>query len=274
MGRERCLFGSVLMLGALFGMMSSPAARTVPLVSAFVIAGVPLLTFAIAAPSRLGLWRELALLARGAEAFALSALLVLVGRGGDARSVMLRQRVRAENAYTRDTGRLADVVNGDPLRLHHVRRLAWLGAALSVLAGVGLPLMFPSTYTFGDGFVAPVVFGLDVLVIGLSARVVCERMMLRLLEATDALSGGDPLVACIRIVPLSTMLGAAMGAVGGLVVLACAAAASAVETSWISDQSMMLSAFWFIRATAGLALPLGIGIGAVLGAGAGLAQRD
>ena len=52
-GRDRCLFTSVMMLGALFGLMASPAARA-PMVSIFVVVGVPLMTFAVAAPSRVG----------------------------------------------------------------------------------------------------------------------------------------------------------------------------------------------------------------------------
>lgn len=271
MGRERCLFASVMMLGALFGVMASPAAR-LPLVSGFIVVGVPLLTFAVAAPSRVGLLRELQLLFRGLEAFALVALFGLVGWFADARAVLMRQRVRVENVYTRQTERLGDVVAADPLRLHHARRLATFGAVLAVLGGVGLPLFYPSTYTFGDWPVAPFVFLLDIVTIGLASRVVTERMMIRLLEATHALGGGHPMAARLRVVPLSTMLGAAMGAVGGLVVLAVAAGASAIETSWIAEVDLVYAARWFIEQTALLALPLAVAIGAILGAGAGLAQ--
>lgn len=270
-GRERCLFTSVMMLGALFGLMASPAAR-VPLVSTFVVVGVPLMTFAVAAPSRLGLLRELALLLRGAEAFGLAALCMLVGRVGDARAVLLRQRIRVENSYSADTGRLAPVIAADPLRLHHVRRLALLGSVLAVLGGNVLPLLHPETYTWGNDLTAVAVLVLDVLVIGVVARLVSERMAIRLLEATHALGGGHPIAARIRVVPLATMLGSAMGAVGALVVLSAAAAASAIETSWMVETNLVAAGFWFIRETAPYALPLGIGIGGILGAGAGFAQ--
>lgn len=270
-GRERCLFTSVMMLGALFGLMASPAAR-VPLVSTFVVVGVPLMTFAVAAPSRLGLMRELAMLVRGAEAFGLAALCMLVGRLGDAKAVLLRQRIRVENAYSADTGRLAPMIAADPLRLHHVRRLALLGTILAVVGGNVLPLLHPETYTWGNDWTAIAVVALDLLVIGLVSRLVSERMAIRLLEATHALGGGHPVAARLRVVPLATMLGAAMGAVGALVVLSAAAAASAVETSWIVETNLVAAGFWFIRETAPFALPLGIGIGAILGAGAGFAQ--
>jgi hypothetical protein len=274
-GRERCLFTSVMMLGALFGLMASPAAR-VPLVSTFVVVGVPLMTFAVAAPSRLGLIKELWLMMRGLESMVLAGLCILVGRAGDARAVLMRQRVRVENAYTNLEGfsgsRLASVVAADPLRLHHARRLALLGAVLAVVAGNALPLLFPQTYTWGDDWTAPFVVALDVVTIGFASRIVGERMMVRLLEATHALSGGNPWGARARIVPLSTMLGAAMGAVGALVVLSAAAAASAIETSWLFETDMIAAGFWFLRETAPLALPLGIGIGAILGCCSGLAQ--
>jgi hypothetical protein len=270
-GRERYLFTSVMMLGALFGLMASPAAR-VPLVSTFVVVGVPLMTFAVAAPSRLGLLRELALLVRGAEAFGLAALCLLVGRVGDAKAVLLRQRIRVENAYSAETGRLAPVIAADPLRLHHVRRLALLGTGLALIGGNVLPLLHPETYTWGNDWTAIAVVILDFAVIGLVSRLVTERMAIRLLEATHALGGGHPIAARLRVVPLASMLGAAMGAVGALVVLSAAAAASAVETSWMVETNLVAAGFWFIRETAPFALPLGIGIGAILGAGAGFAQ--
>jgi hypothetical protein len=270
--RERCLFASVMMLGALFGLMASPAARA-PLVSLFVIVGIPLLTFAVAAPTRLGLVRELALLFRGLEAVVLVGLCAVVGRGTDARAVLLRHRVRVENAYASDGGRLAAAVAGDPERLHHNRRLGALATALTVLAGVALPYVFPQTYTYGAFPVAPLVFLVDLTVLAVVGRIVSERMMIRLFEATHALAGGHPTAARFRVVPLSGMLGAAMGAVGALVVLAAAAGASALETSWIfGDVDLLSAGFWFIRETAPVALPLGIAIGGVVGVGSGLAQ--
>ncbi|OGQ26820.1 MAG: hypothetical protein A2138_14430 [Deltaproteobacteria bacterium RBG_16_71_12] len=260
-----------MMLGALFGLMASPAVR-LPLVTIFVVIGIPLLTFAVAAPSRIGLARELGLLLRGLEAAALSLLLSVVGRFDDARAVHLRQRVRVENAYASGTGPLAQIVASDPLRLHHLRRLGLLGAVLAVVAGNALPLVFPQTYTWGDDAGALGVLALDVVTIGLASRLVSERMAIRLLETTHALGGGSIWSARARVVPLSAMLGTAMGAVGALVVLATAAAASAVETSWLFETDMVAAGLWFIRETAPLALPLGVGIGGVMGAAAGLAQ--
>jgi len=270
-GRERCLFTSVMMLGALFGLMASPAAR-VPLVTVFVVVGIPLMTFAVAAPSRLGLFRELALLVRGVEAFGLSALCAITGRFGDARAVMMRQRVRVENAYARETGSFGQLVAADPLRLHHVRRLGLFATILTLLAGNALPLLHPETYTWGDDWTAPFVFVLDVLVIGISTRIVAERMGIRLLEAAHGLGGGHPMAARFRVVPLTMMLGGAMGAVGALIVVSAAAAASAVETSWMIETNLFAAGWWFIRETGFDALVLGIGVGSVFGAAAGLAQ--
>ena len=189
--RERCLFTSVMMLGGLFGLMASPAARA-PMMSIFVIVGVQVMTFAIAAPSRLGLFREVGLLIRGLESFGLATLCAVLGRGTDARAVLLRQRVRAENAYASDP-QLAAVVAADPLRLHHIRRIASLGALLAIVAANALPLLRPETYTWGNDWTAPFVFLLDVLVIGLATRLITERMGIRLLEATHALGGGNPI---------------------------------------------------------------------------------
>lgn len=270
---ERCLFSSVLALGALFGLMASPAAR-VPFVSAFVVVGVPLLTLLVAAPSRLGLFRELALLARDAQAQLLSALCVAVGRKREARMVVDSHRVSVERAYA-EHPRLATLIAADPLRLHHARRLGLFATVLAVIAGVGLPFIAGETYTFGDFPEAPFVFLTDLVVIGLASRLVTERMTLRLFEASATLSAGttdSPWTARLRVIPLTTMLGAALGAVGGLVVLSAAAGASAVESIAVFDADFGRAAFWFLRTTAPMALPLGIGIGSILGAGMGLSQ--
>ena len=150
--------------------------------------------------------------------------------------------------------------------------MAFLGTVLALIAGNALPLLRPETYTWGDDWTAPFVLGLDILVIGLTSRLVAERMAIRLLEASHALGGGSPMAARFRTVPLTTMLGAAMGAVGALIVLAAAAGASAVETSWMVDTNLVMAANWFITETAFASLLLGIGIGGVLGLGAGLAH--
>ncbi len=277
-GKDRCLFTSVLMLGALLGLMSSPAARTPPF-AALIIIGVPLLTFAVAAPSRIGMFRELVLALRGIEATALSALLAVFGKRRHARAVVLRQHRRVEDAYANSSDRLAALVAEDPLRLHHARRLATFGALLSLIGGLSLPLLHGETFTFGDFPQAPFVFALDVLTFAVVSRVVGERMMIRLLEASHALSnsshyqsGGTPWSARMRTVPLTTMLGAALGAVAALVVVNAGAVACAIETSWISNASFEEPARWFVQATAPMGIALGVCIGAILGFGTGMAQ--
>lgn len=269
--KDRCVFSSVLMLGALFALSASPCAR-VPLVSALVIIGVPLMTFGVAAPSRLGLLRELALFVRGSEAMFLGALLRMLGRGADAARVRDRQRTRVESAYAMGGDRVAEISRLDPLRLHHARRIASFGAVLTVLAGVGLPFLHPTTYTFGDFPEAPFVFGLDVLVFGLVGRIVAERIALRLLEASDALRSGDAWTSRARALPVSMLLGAALGMVATFIVVDAGAIACAIETSWVVNTSFFEPTRWFIQTTTPSALPLGVGIGAILGVGMALAQ--
>lgn len=270
--KDRCVFTSVLLLGALFALNASPCSR-VPLVSAMVLVGVPVMTFLVAAPSRLGLFRELSLLFRGAEATLLSGLLYLTGRRQDAFRARDRHRARVESAYMAVDDRLGQLVRLDPLRLHHARRLGFLGATLTVAAGLSLPILYPQVYTFGDWPQAPFVVLLDVVVFGLVGRLVAERIVIRLLEATEALRGNDPWASRVRVLPISTLLGAALGMVGAFLVVLAGAAACAIETSWIAPFSTFFEpADWFLRTTTFAALPLGIGIGAVLGAGMGLAQ--
>lgn len=268
--KDRCVFSSVMLLGALFALSASPCAR-VPLVSALVIVGVPLMTFGVAAPSRIGLLRELALALRGAEAFLLSSLLMVLGRFDVARRVRLTHKARVENQYCAVSPRMADAVLSDPARLHHARRLASFGTIVALLGGVGLPLMYPSVYTFGAWPEAPFVIAVDLFAFGLASRLVAERTMVRLFEATHALADGGAEVSRLRATPLTVMLGAALGAVGALVVVSAGAMACAFETSWVDPSSLYTPAFWFIRKTAPLGLPLGIAVGAILGAGMGMA---
>jgi hypothetical protein len=263
------MFSSVLALGALFGLMVSPCSR-LPVVSAFVVIGVPLLTFLVAAPSRLGVGRELALFWRDAQATLLAGLCLVTGRHKQAAAVVDAHRATVEAAYG---SRLEGIVSGDPLRLHHARRVATVGALLALVAGVGLPFIAGDVYTYGAFPEAPFVLLTDIVVIGVVARVVAERMAIRLAEASAALAGGSSFAARVRTVPLTTMLGGALGAVGGLVVLAGAAFASGVESVVVFDADFARAGVWFLRQTAPMALPLGIGIGAVMGAGLGLAQR-
>ncbi len=269
--KDRCVFTSVLLLGALFALNASPVAR-VPLISALVLIGVPVMTFLVAAPSRIGLGRELTLLWRGIEASLLSALLYATGRRKDALRARDRQRARVESAYMAVEDRLGELVRMDPLRLHHARRLGFLGAVLTVVAGMGLPLLEPQIFTFGTWPEAPFVILTDLVVFAVVGRLVGERIVVRLLEATEALRGDDAWSSRVRVVPISTLLGAALGMVGSFIVVSAGAAACAVETSWMGPTSLVESAFWFIRTTAFDALPLGVGIGAILGAGMGLAQ--
>jgi hypothetical protein len=263
---------SVLALGALFGLMTSPCVRA-PFVSAFVVVGVPLLTFCIAAPGRLAAASELRVLLRDVQAGALTALLWLLGRRGQARAVVIAHRADVERTYG-EGSQLRTLVELDPLRLHHLRRLGMLGAGLGVGAGVFLPVFQSSTYTYGEGFDAVGVFLFDVAVIGFFGRIVSERVAIRLFEASTALAGGGVWSSRLRSIPLLTLLGGTLGTIGSLVVLFAASAASGLETLALFGSDFGMSAMWFLRATAPAALALGSAIGALMGFGAGLAQSE
>jgi hypothetical protein len=269
---EARLFSSVLALGALFGLMTSPCARA-PFVSAFVILGVPLLTFVVAAPGRLSSLAELRLLGRDVQAGLLSSILALLGRRAQARAVVDAHRADVERTYASNP-RVRPLVEHDPLRLHHVRRLGLLGGLVGVGAAVLLPVIVPSTYTWGSGAEAALVFGIDLLVIGVAGRLVAERIAVRLFEASASLSGGGAWASRLRTLPLVTLLGGTLGAIGSLVVLFAASAASGFETMVFVGESFTPAAFWFLRFTAPMALSLGIAIGVVMGVGASLAQTD
>lgn len=270
--KDRCVFTSVLLLGALFAMQAAPCTRT-PLMPVLILLGIPVLTFGVAAPSRIGLGKELGLFLRGLEALLLGGLLVAIGRGRDAKVVRMRHRSRVERAYLASDERFYEVVSEDPLRLHHARRLAFAVTTAIVAAGMGLPLLEPSTYTFGDWPEAPFVILLDLFTLTLVGRVVTERVALRLLEITHGVVAQDPFGSRLRMLPVSSLLGVALGAVGSLVIVGAAAAACAVESSWVvGGMAVPEAAHWFLLNTVPDALFFGIPVGAVMGAGFGLAQ--
>jgi hypothetical protein len=265
--KDTCAFTSLLLLGGLFAVSASPC-RTLPLFSLLVIAGVPLITFAVAAPSRMGALREAGLFFRGFEALVLGGLLFMVGRRQASQAVFLRQRLRAEQAYQRAGGVFAQAVAQDPARLHHARRLAFLSTLWMVAAGLSLPL-FNAHYTFGPFPQAPFVFALDAITLLLVGRLVSERIALRLLEATHSMRAAGATRG--RMLPITMMLGTALGAVGALLVGGAMGLASAIETSWLPGMSTFPTIL-YVGTFALMALVPGILIGAVLGSGMSMAE--
>jgi hypothetical protein len=267
---EARLFSSVLSLGALFGLMTSPCARG-SFVSAFVVFGIPFFTFVLAAPGRVSLGAEFGLMGRDLQAGILATLMTLSGRRRDARLVIETHRADVERTYGAQE-RLRALVDADPLRLHHARRIGLLASLLATGAGVLLPITMSSTYTWGEGLEVPAVILLDVIAIGLPARMVAERIALRLFEASSALAGGGVWAARLRTVPLLTLLGGTLGGLGALVILLSASLASGLETYALTLGSFGAATSWFLRETAPLSWMLGVGLGAIMGMGCGLAQ--
>jgi|GEM_PF-980902 len=270
-GGGRCALTSAVFFGALFGLVASPCGRP-PALAGLIVIGVPLLTFLVAAPSRIGGRKELGLLLKGAETFFLGNFMRLMGRGVLAQRLFARQRERVEDAYMTCGPLVGGGTLHDPARLHHARRLASFGTLLIVLAGVGLPFLEPNVFTFGDGWDAPLVFALDVLTFTVVGRLVMERGVLRLFEVSEAFGKkGD----VARLAPLTTVMGGALGAVGALVVVSFGAMACAVETFWVDGNVLQLQgvALWFIHRVAGDALALGIGIGSMVGMFMGVRLR-
>lgn len=270
--KDRCAFTSLALLGAMVAMQASPCGRP-SLLPLFMLLGfIPLVTFRVIAPSRLGLGAELRLLARGLEAMLLGGALWLAGRRDAAATVRARHRLRVEQAYRGGETPVADGARLDPLRLHHARRLASVVTGAVVLAGLALPILQPDVFTFGDGAEAPFVALLDLLTLGWVGRIVAERIAIKLFE----MSATPPTGRVWRRVGLARTVGAyigavfglSMGAIGALVVVGAAAVASALETAWLADGvSMAYAAAWFIRQTSLEAIAFGAAVGAILGAG-------
>lgn len=271
--RDRCAFTSVLLLGAMLAMQTSPCGRPSLAPLFFLLGLIPLVTFRVAAPGRIALRTELTLMGRDLESFVLGRLLALLGRRSEASAVRMRQRQRVEEAYRGADEPFAHLVAEDPLRLHHARRLASLVTLALVGAGLSLPLLQPEVYTFGDGLEAPMVALLDLLTLGVVGRMVAERAALRLLEVTAGARLRSLAATRAIFTPLSAMLGMVLGAVGGLVVVGAASLACALESAWLSGGvSLSYAAAWFLAQTAVDGLVLGMGLGAIVGAGMGLAH--
>lgn len=273
--KDRCVFTSMLLLGALMAMQATPCSRPsfMPL---FILLGfIPLMTFQVAAPSRLGLGREISLHLRGLEALALNLMLLATGRIQAAAAVRAHHRKRVEVAYGTGEEAFAEVIRTDPLRLHHARRVALAVTTTLVLAGLALPVLQPAVYTYGSGAEAPFVMLLDLVTLAGVGRIVSERVGMRLLEITHGPRLRHAWIARVFMAPVSAMLGVALGAVASLVVVGAAAIACAIETAWLADgTSMSYAAAWFMSQTAIEGMAFGMGVGGVFGAGMGLACRQ
>lgn len=265
---DRCGLTSLMMLGALLALSASPYSR-VPLL---ILIGVPLVTFSISAPSRLGLFAELRLLFADVEAALLQTVLHIARRPSLAARVRATQQERVLRAYTNAQGRTAAAVSADPERLHHARRMANFVTFLAVGAGLSLPLLYPSQFTFGDGLEAPAVFLMDLAVFTVVGRVVTERIALRLVDAMAAMTGFSQRESA-GYLPMMGMLGASLGAVGSVVIVAAGAFACAVETSMTGEPLSIRWALWFFFSTVMPSLWLGVGAGSIMGIGVGMAQR-
>ncbi len=271
--KHRCLFSSAILLLTLLA-LSSPHGRSMTCVSNLVIIGVPILTFSVAAPPRIPFSAQLLLLMRGLESFLLGALLTLRGRRQDAKTVHAQFRQLVEAMYLKDTDSLPESFKADPERLHHARRLAFLGSVMAVGAGLMLPLAYPSTFTYGQGGQAILVIALDLVVLTVTSRLVLERFMIRLWESSHVLPAGSATLRSIRTVSFC-LLGGALGSIGAMVIVIAGALACAVETSWlpmVHEVHFIEPIFWFIQHTAPLALPYGILVGTILGYGMGFTK--
>jgi hypothetical protein len=260
---------AVIALGALFGAATSPCSRGA-LWSSMALVMVPWLTFAIAAPSRMPLVRQLRLFGADLESVVLYMLARVAGRRDAATRVQEAHRQRVEHVYAGTSA--ADLVTADPERLHHARRVAFMTASTAIISSLAVPFAFPSVFTYGTGLSSVVVFGIDLVVACVVIRLVTERAALRLAESSFAL--GDQLPhARVRLVPLFAMLGGAMGLVGGMLVLLADGAASAVETYLVFGQSMARSFSWFVATMSPLTMVTSMLLGSVMGVSIALAQR-
>jgi hypothetical protein len=266
--KHRCLFSSAILLLTLLA-LSFPHGRSMTCVSNLVIIGVPLLTFSVAAPPRIPFSAQFLLLMRGLESFLLGALLMLRGRRQDAKAVRIQFRQYVESTYLNDTDAVPESFTTDPERLHHARRLAFLGSLMAVGAGLMLPITYPTIFTYGEGGQAIFVIALDVIVLTVASRMVLERFMIRLWESSHVLPTNTATMRSIRTFSFC-LLGGALGSIAALVIVIAGALACAIETSWLPmahEVHFIEPVFWFIQHTAPLALPYGILLGTILGFG-------
>ena len=256
--------------------LATPRCQHLPFFSALIVIGIPILTFQVAAPPRIGLIRLMTLLGRGAEAVLLQLFLLGSRRGTDAKRVREQHRQRVERAYFGSEAPTENPLAADPERLHHARRLAGLGTLFIVGAGLCLPLIYPNTFTYGSGCQAVAVILTDVFIFTVVGRTVMERFMIRLWESSFTIPTDSLAVRRIRSASL-LLLGAALGSIAALMMVIAGAVACAIETSWFPIASHIHAlepVFWFIQRTAPLALPFGIMVGTVLGGGLAMAFID
>jgi len=242
------------------------------LLGLLVVIGIPVLTFFLAAPGRLGLRPEIGLLWSGFQVLVLWPWAALKRRGDLSRAVVLRHRVRVEETYRKVDGVIGDLAEEDPLRLHHTRRIAFFATLWVVGAGLSMPVFFRD-FTYGSFPEAPLIFLVDLVVLSLFGRLVTERIALRLLEGTlmaNFASGTSRWV----ILVWAPLAGAIFGAVGALVVGQVFGLTSALETVVAFPQiAGTTTLFAFLVSFSLMSLLPGVILGMVLGFGVLMTAR-
>ncbi len=272
-----CGLKNTLFLSAIFLLASRPQAQSIEQ-GALLVMMVPMLTFAIAAPSRLNIFSDIFLAMKGivSSALLLPFRIFLGQRGADA--FLQHRRGETEAYYAKRSPTLKHLIASDAARFHHARRLANLSAVMATFAGLSLPFAFPRFFTFGEGVNGAIVFGVDALVFGVAGKVVFERIAIRILESTHSASTQLTGFKAFRFMTMAMLLGATSAMVGTLVIVNMGALASAFETVVLShclqmsEEILARCGLLFVRSVVFLALPIGVSVGAVLGLGIGMTR--
>ncbi len=257
------LFFNLGVLASVIYLGSQPGMRTTEN-ALFSLLVIPILTFSIAAPRRIRLFDYVQLIKT--EALYLGLRIYSFFTQTRLNNDLLK-RFRAERIHSiyDAGGNLSRALEYDKAGLQHARRLGHYAALFGTITALAIPLNFPAHFTYGEGLTAVGVFALDLFTFGLTTFVVCERIAIHLYEVNSQLRNTSNITYHLLVMPMMVILGSSIGAIGSFVVLNMGALASGLESmAFISFSHATLG---FSRSLVAFALPIGVALGAVMGAG-------
>ena len=231
---------TALLLFSVFGFSTVSLGYGASTMTLLLVMIVPFATFAVAAPGRMPLGKELMWAIRELETLAAMALFKLLGKTEMVTKLSQAQRAHLKAQYGIGRKKGSATTHDDFVRLNMGREVANWGALW--ITGVGLALPLGSdTLSYGPAFFAPFIFVLDAMLLWVISRVFLGRIAHRLWESNRLLRANN-LVGAGFCALWTVLSGAILGAVGGLVLGQVLGVASVMETLWVFPQATLFEA--------------------------------
>jgi hypothetical protein len=248
---------------------------------ALLVLFFPLFTFGLATSSHVGLFQEMMIHWVALRRFPLRVL-NLFARSEALNALFKKDEAEVYNLYLHSNEKLQNVLQSDPARFSHSRRLARYATWLLAASALSLPLLHPQQFSFGEGQYAYFIFALDCSFLLVVGGILSDRVAIKLLEVSHSIQNSKQTWHGLRVLSFMTLFGSILALMGSFVLVNLFACLSAFETVYLHVMTCPQSYFHpaqfedslvlFMQTVLQSALPLGVAIGAIVGAGIGMTR--